>query len=89
MRTPLQLDIWLKSYAGFDNAKNNIKQRNLNPVFHQYLKNNISDIRLIPLDHVTYAVVGFTLNYSLSWLLYVTSEHICPLPLPCNKNLPS
>ena len=33
MQTPIQLDIWLQSYAGFDNAKNNIKQRNLNPVF--------------------------------------------------------
>ena len=33
MQTPLQLDIWLQSYEGFDNAKNNIKQRNLNTVF--------------------------------------------------------
>ena len=38
-------------YEGFYNAKNNIKQRDLNTVF---LKNNIPDIRLIPLDHVTY-----------------------------------
>ena len=30
---PLQLDVWLQSYEEFDNAKNNIKQRNLNPVF--------------------------------------------------------
>ena len=30
---PLQLDIWLQSYEGFDNVKNNIKQRNLNTVF--------------------------------------------------------
>ena len=41
MQTPLQLDIWLQSYEEFVNAKNNIKHRNLN-------------IRLIPLDHVTY-----------------------------------
>ena len=33
MQAPLQLDIWLQSYEGFDNAKNNIKQRNLNTVF--------------------------------------------------------
>ena len=32
MQTPLQLDIWLQSYEGFDNAKNNMKQRNLNTV---------------------------------------------------------
>ena len=29
MQTPLQLDIWLQSYEGFDNAFNNMKQRNL------------------------------------------------------------
>ena len=33
MQTPLQLDIWLRSYEGFDNVKNNMKQRNLNTVF--------------------------------------------------------
>ena len=33
MQIPLQLDIWLQSYEGFVNAKNNIKQRNLNTVF--------------------------------------------------------
>ena len=32
MQTPLQLDIWLQSYEGFVNAKNNIKQRNSNTV---------------------------------------------------------
>ena len=31
--TPLQLDIRLQSYEGFDNAKNNKKQKNLNTVF--------------------------------------------------------
>ena len=30
---PLQLDIWLQSYEGFDNAKNNMKQKHLNTVF--------------------------------------------------------
>ena len=54
MQTPLQLDIWLQSYEGFDHAKNNTKQRDLNTVFYQYLKNNIANIQLIPLNHVTY-----------------------------------
>ena len=54
MQTPLQLDIWLQSYEGFDTAKNDMKQRNFNTVFCHYLQHNIPDIRLIPLDHVTY-----------------------------------
>ena len=29
---PLQLDIWLQSYDGFDKANNIMKQRNLNTV---------------------------------------------------------
>ena len=33
IQTPLQLDIWLQSYEGFVNAKNNTKQKNLNTVF--------------------------------------------------------
>ena len=33
MQTPLRLDIRLQSYEEFDNAKNNMKQRNLNPVY--------------------------------------------------------
>ena len=33
MQTPLQSDIWLQSYEGFVNAKNNVKQRNLNTIF--------------------------------------------------------
>ena len=52
MQTPLQLDIWSQSYEGFDNAKNKITQRDLNTVFANISKNNIADIRLIPLDHV-------------------------------------
>ena len=54
MQTPLQLDIWLQSYKGFVNAKNNIKQKEFEHCFCQYLKYNITDIRLIPLDPVTY-----------------------------------
>ena len=33
MQTSLQLDIWLQSYEGFDNARNNMKQRNFNTGF--------------------------------------------------------
>ena len=33
MQTPIQLDIRLQSIEGFVNAKNNIRQRNLNTVF--------------------------------------------------------
>ena len=33
IQTPLQLDIWLQSYEGFDNVKNIMKQRNMNNVF--------------------------------------------------------
>ena len=33
MQTPLQLDVWLQSYEVFVNAKNIVKQRNLNTVF--------------------------------------------------------
>ena len=33
MQTPLQYDIWIQSYEESVNAKNNIKQRNLNTIF--------------------------------------------------------
>ena len=51
------MDIWLQSYEEFVNAKNNIKQ--FEHCFCQYLKNNMADIRLIPVDHVTYYVLWF------------------------------
>ena len=44
MQTPLQLDIWLKSFNKFVNAKNSTKRKNLSDIF---------DIRLFPLGHVT------------------------------------
>ena len=48
--------LWiLQSYEQFIQAENNIKQNNLNSFLAVwYLKNNVCDIRLIPLDHVTY-----------------------------------
>ena len=54
MQTPLQLDIWLQSNAGFDNAKNNIKQRNLNPVFANISKTTspTSDSFLLIISHM-------------------------------------
>ena len=56
----VQLDIWLQSYAEFDNAKNDIKQKKYEHSFCQYLKNNIADIRLIPPDYVTYTLKDST-----------------------------
>ena len=55
MQTPLKWDIWLKSSRPeFVNAKNNIKQMNLNTVFAN-LKTNISyisDSFLLIMSHV-------------------------------------
>ena len=53
---PYKLDIWLQSYEEFANDKNNIKTP-FEHCFCQYLKNNMADIRLIPLDHVTVDVI--------------------------------
>ena len=55
MNTPLQSDIWLQSYEGFDNTKNNIKQRNLNPVFANISKTTspTSDSFLLIMSHIT------------------------------------
>ena len=53
MLTPLQLDNWLQSYEELVNAKKQYKTKEIEHCFCQYLKINISDIRLIPLDHVT------------------------------------
>ena len=51
------------------NFKNNMKRKNLNTVFAKYLKNNISNIRLNPLDHVTCLtlLIYQTTNYQDSW----------------------
>ena len=54
MQTPLQLDIWLQSYEEFVNAKNNIKQRNLNTVFANTSKTiwPTSDSFLLIMSHI-------------------------------------
>ena len=55
IKTPQQFDIWLQSYEECANAKNNIKTKIFEHCFCQYLKNDMADIQLIPLDHhVTY-----------------------------------
>ena len=62
MQPPLKLDVWLQSYEEYINAKNNIKQKILNTVFANISK-TISDIRLIPLDHVTNCVMFLQFVY--------------------------
>ena len=54
MLTPLQLDNWLQSYEELVNAKNNIKQRNLNTVFANISKSifPISDSFLLIMSHM-------------------------------------
>ena len=54
MQTPLQLDILLQSYEGFVNAKNNLKQRNLNTVFANIPKTTLptSVIFLLIMSHI-------------------------------------
>ena len=49
---PIIIGYLVTELEEFVNAKNNVKQRNLITVFAN-LKNNMADIRLIPLDHVT------------------------------------
>ena len=58
MQTPLQLDIRLQSYEEFDNAKNNIKQRNLNPVFGNISKTTspTSDSFPLIMSHICNAI---------------------------------
>ena len=55
MQTPLLLDIWLQSYEGFDNAKNNMKQRNWNTVFANISKTTspTSDSFLLIMSHMS------------------------------------
>ena len=55
MQTSIQLDNWLQSYDKFVNAKE------FEHCFCLYLKNNTSDIRLVPLDHVIYVYTCITL----------------------------
>ena len=62
MQTPLQLDIWLQSYEGFDNAKNIMKQRNLNNVLANISKTTspTSDSFLLIMSHFDNSIQAFT-----------------------------
>ena len=53
-QTPLQLNIRLQNYEEFDNTKNNIKQRNLNPVYANISKTTspTSDSFLLIMSHI-------------------------------------
>ena len=62
MQTLLEINTWLQSCEEFVNAKN----KNSEHCFCHYLKNNIADIRLIPLDHVTYYSFNPIGNYKRS-----------------------
>ena len=64
IQPPLQLDIWLQSYEGFFEAKNNIKQRNLNTVFANILKTTspTSDSFLLIMSHM---VKAFFFSFSI------------------------
>ena len=55
----LQLDIWLQNYDGFDNAKDNMKQRNLNTVFANISKptSPTSDSFLLIMSHMSAGIV--------------------------------
>ena len=57
MQTLLQLDVCLQSYEGFYNAKNSMKQRNLNTVFANISKTTspTSDSFLLIMSHMNIA----------------------------------
>ena len=75
MQTPLQLDIWLQSYEEFDNAKNNMKQRNLKTVFANISKTTTptSDSFLLIMSHLL----------SLGYLKAQVMEQGCKLQHAC------
>ena len=53
------------------------------PYFCQYLKNNVSDIRLIPLDYVTYKGAGDSSQHNLipklSWTVHKQLQILSPI----------
>ena len=58
-KTPLKLVNWFQRYEKLKDAKNNRKQETF---VWLYLKINISDFRLILLDHITYGFSAYTVN---------------------------
>ena len=69
MQTPLPLDIWLRSYEGFDNAKNSTKQMNLNTVF--------ANISKTTSQHPTYSS---SIDYCHCYIIPQFGNHqiLCP-----------
>ena len=53
-KTPLKLDIWFQRYGQLKDCKNNKKPNDIMSFVWLYLKINISDFRLILLDHTTF-----------------------------------
>ena len=79
MQTPLQMNIWLQSYEGFDNAKNNMKQRNLNTVFANIPKTTspTSDSFLLIMSHLLTIIEGLRTWFNLDglyWWMVMTDE---------------
>ena len=67
MQTLLQSDIWLQSYE--------FETKEFKHCFCQYLKNNIPDIRLIPLDHVTYVIPDWIVNKCIDYNWFMLYSH--------------
>ena len=70
MQISLKFEIWSQSYDKFANAKNNLN------TFCHYLKHNISDIRLIPLDYVTYKTIHMNTKCIAPSIYWSQSESI-------------
>ena len=76
MLTPLQLDNWLQIYEELVNAKNNIKQRNLNTVFANTSKSIFptSDSFLLIMSQITLAATIVT--YGLTFLFLIKFSEV-------------
>ena len=89
MQTPFQLDIWLQSYAGFDNAENNIKQRNLNPVFANISKTTspISNSFLSQMTKTCALSLPFTFSFATIYWRKLMVELYFPVSVshPCKQ----
>ena len=85
MQTSLQLDIWLQSYEGFDNAKNNMKQRHLKTVFANISKttSTTSDSFLLIMSHIAVIAVNTTTLYmcTLKSISLFIINISCDIPL--------
>ena len=66
MQTPLQLDIRLQSYEEFDNAKNNIKQKEFEPCFANISRTTspTSDSFLLIMSHIVRQLTKVSCPYA-------------------------